>query len=86
MSARRNFLTDVTFHDPKFHRRELTLLGSRNATAADFRRIIGFLEEGRIDLAPWITHRASLETMMDTFPRWFDRDSGIIKAVLAFDS
>src|SRR5947209_8840828 len=77
---------DVTFHDPEFHRRELTLLGSRNATAADFRRIIGFLEEGKIDLAPWITHRASYESMIDVFPGWFERERGIIKAVLAFDS
>jgi threonine dehydrogenase-like Zn-dependent dehydrogenase len=77
---------DVTFHDPEFHRRELTLLGSRNATAADFGRIIGFLEEGKIDLAPWITHRASYETMIDVFPGWFERESGIIKAVVAFDS
>jgi 2-desacetyl-2-hydroxyethyl bacteriochlorophyllide A dehydrogenase len=77
---------DVTFHDPEFHRRELTLLGSRNATAADFGRIIGFLEEGTIDLAPWITHRASYETMIDVFPGWFERESGIIKAVVAFDS
>jgi 2-desacetyl-2-hydroxyethyl bacteriochlorophyllide A dehydrogenase len=77
---------DVTFHDPEFHRRELTLLGSRNATSADFRRIIGFLEEGKIDVAPWITHRASYESMIDVFPGWFDRDSGIIKAVLALDS
>jgi 2-desacetyl-2-hydroxyethyl bacteriochlorophyllide A dehydrogenase len=77
---------DVTFHDPDFHRRELTILGSRNATAADFQRIIGYLEEGKIDLAPWITHRASSESMIDAFPGWFDRDSGIIKAVVAFDS
>jgi threonine dehydrogenase-like Zn-dependent dehydrogenase len=76
---------DVTFHDPEFHRRELTLFGSRNATAVDVRRIIGYLEEGQIDLAPWITHRASFETMIDMFSRWFDRDSGIIKAVIALD-
>ena len=28
------FQGDVTFNDPEFHRRELTLLASRNATAA----------------------------------------------------
>ncbi len=78
------FQGDVTFHDPDFHRRELTLLSSRNATGADFRRIIDYLEAGQIDLAPWITHRTSPETMIDAFPRWFDRDSGIIKAVVAF--
>ncbi len=78
------FQGDVTFHDPDFHRRELTLLSSRNATGADFRRIIGFLEAGRIDLAPWITHRATSDTMIEAFPHWLARDSGIIKAVITF--
>jgi 2-desacetyl-2-hydroxyethyl bacteriochlorophyllide A dehydrogenase len=78
------FQGDVTFHDPHFHRRELTLLSSRNATAGDFQRIINYLEAGQINLAPWITHRASSETMIDAFPHWFDRDSSIIKAVIAF--
>ena len=78
------FQGDVTFHDPDFHRRELTLLSSRNAEAADFRQIIAYLEAGQIDLAPWITHRASADEMVDAFPQWFNRDSGIIKAVIAF--
>jgi 2-desacetyl-2-hydroxyethyl bacteriochlorophyllide A dehydrogenase len=78
------FQGDVTFHDPFFHRRELTVLASRNALAADFERIIGFLEAGMIQLAPWITHRASYSTMPDEFPQWFDRASGLIKAVVAF--
>ena len=78
------FQGDITFHDPDFHRRELTLFASRNATAGDFRRIIKYLEAGQIDLAPWITHRASSEMAVDAFPQWFDRDSGIIKAVIAF--
>lgn len=73
---------DVTFHDPDFHRRELTLLSSRNATGADFQRIIGYLEAGDIALAPWVTHRAPIESMIEAFSRWFDRDSGIIKAVV----
>lgn len=75
---------DITFNDPSFHKRELTLLSSRNATAADFRQIITHLEAGQIDLEPWITHRASAETVSDVFPHWFDRSSGIIKAVISF--
>ncbi len=78
------FQGNVSFHDPDFHRRELTLYSSRNATATDFQRIIAYLEEGRINLDPWITHRASSDTMIDVFPQWFDRDSGIIKAVIEF--
>jgi 2-desacetyl-2-hydroxyethyl bacteriochlorophyllide A dehydrogenase len=78
------FQGDVTFHDPDFHRRELTLLSSRNSTSADFRRIIGYLEAGQIDLAPWITNQASADTMIAVFPQWFERDSGVIKALVAF--
>ncbi len=75
---------DVAFHDPDFHRRELTILGSRNAMAADFRHIIGALEQGHIDLSTWITHRTTSEELIDEFPRWFERDSGLVKALVAF--
>ncbi len=78
------FPGDVTFHDPDFHSRELTLLSSRNATAKDFQQVISALETGKINLAPWITHRASVDTVVDAFPGWFDRNSGIIKALVAF--
>ena len=78
------FQGDITFHDPDFHSHELTLLSSRNATAADFHRVIADLEDGLIDLAPWITHRATPEAVVDVFPTWFDRNSGIIKAVITF--
>ena len=77
------FQGDVTFHDPDFHRCELSLLATRNATGADFRRIITYLEAGRIDLTPWITHRASSNVLIDAFPGWLTRDSGVIKAVVA---
>ncbi len=40
------FQGDVTFHDPDFHRRELTLIASRNATASDFERSVAMLESG----------------------------------------
>lgn len=78
------FIGDVTFHDPDFHRRELTLISSRNATSAEFTRIIADLEARRINLAPWITHRTNIDNLIDDFPGWFDRESGIIKAVVAF--
>jgi 2-desacetyl-2-hydroxyethyl bacteriochlorophyllide A dehydrogenase len=78
------FQGDVAFHDPDFHRRELTLFSSRNSTSVDFRRIIGYLEAGQIDLTPWITNQASADTMIAVFPQWFERDSGVIKALVAF--
>jgi len=73
---------DVAFHDPDFHRRELTLLSSRNSTAADFTRIISLLEAGRINADPWITHRVNFAEMIDQFPDWLSPQAGFIKAVV----
>ena len=75
---------DITFHDPHFHRREITLFSSRNSTAQDFRQIISLLERGRIRLEPWITHRAPSQGLAEALPHWLEPDSGLIKAVVAF--
>jgi 2-desacetyl-2-hydroxyethyl bacteriochlorophyllide A dehydrogenase len=76
------FRGDLTFANPEFHKRELTLLGSRNALAADFRRVIDALERGRVDITPWITHRAPIEEVPSIFPGWTDPASGVIKAII----
>lgn len=76
------FQGDVTFSDPDFHKRELTLLASRNAHPADFARIIGLIESGRIDTAPWVTHRADFHEVPALFPSWTKPDTGVIKAMI----
>lgn len=76
---------DVTFHDPFFHRREITLLSTRNSLSKDFPRIIQLIESGRIDTRPWITHRAHAIDMIGQFEGWLQPDNGVIKAVVAFD-
>lgn len=76
------FPGDVTFNDPNFHRRELTLMGSRNAQPEDFTRIIQLIENGRIDTTPWITHRASFDDVATVFPGWTLPETGVIKAMI----
>lgn len=74
----------VTFHDQDAHRRELTLLFSRNATGADFKRVIGLLEAGAVDVNPWITHRVLFgPEVIRQFPLWLEPGSRFIKAVIA---
>jgi 2-desacetyl-2-hydroxyethyl bacteriochlorophyllide A dehydrogenase len=75
---------DISFHDPDFHRRELTLLATRNSTHHEFTRIIRLLEEGKIDSTPWITHHAPYEAMIEQFPHWLDPETGVIKAIVEF--
>jgi 2-desacetyl-2-hydroxyethyl bacteriochlorophyllide A dehydrogenase len=75
---------DLTFHDPEFHRRELTLLSSRNATGEDFVHVIRSLESGRVDIGPWITHRAAPATFVADFAKWLEPEQGVVKAMLEF--
>ncbi len=76
------FQGEVAFNDPNFHRRELTLLASRNSLPADFTRIIGLIESGRIDTGPWITHRSTLAGAVGAFPSWTRPEAGVIKAMI----
>jgi threonine dehydrogenase-like Zn-dependent dehydrogenase len=75
----------VTFHDPDFHRRELSVLASRNATDEDFAQVMATLEAGQIELAPWITHRVSPERIVGEFSDWLEPENGVVKAMLEFD-
>jgi len=75
------FQGDVTFNDPNFHRRELTLCSSRNALPANFRKIIEQVESGQIDTKPWITHRLNLAETAQEFAR-VSREPGLLKAVI----
>lgn len=78
---------ELTFpHAPVFHRRELTLLASRNALSADFRRIIDLISSGRINVDPWITHRIPFADAADCFEQLARPDSGVIKAMIELSS
>lgn len=72
----------IAFQDAEFHRREISLLASRNALAEDFRQIIALLEQGQIDIRPWITHRATYADVVERFPGWLDPGQQVIKAML----
>jgi alcohol dehydrogenase len=74
---------DLQFsHAPIFHRRELSLVASRNARSDDFGNIIQILTEKRIDLVPWITHRIGIEEVPEKFAAISHPDSGVIKAII----
>ena len=74
---------EVSFpHAPVMHRRELSILASRNALSGDFTRIIGLIEAGRINTAPWITHRIPFADAIRIFPTLIEPTSGVIKGVI----
>lgn len=75
---------DITFSDPFFHRREMTLFATRNSTAREFERIIALIRSGEVDTTAWVTHRAGAEDMIGAFDGWLKPDSGVVKAVVEF--
>ncbi|TIP41880.1 MAG: zinc-binding alcohol dehydrogenase family protein, partial [Mesorhizobium sp.] len=51
---------DITFSDPEFHKREMTLVGSRNALKADFEHVASSIRNGAVPLSKLVTHRTTL--------------------------
>jgi threonine dehydrogenase-like Zn-dependent dehydrogenase len=70
----------ISFDDPQFHRRELTVMSSRNSYGI-FPRIIQMIEDGRIDTAPWITIRMGLAEVPTRFPS-LRAEPNLLKAMI----
>lgn len=73
---------DVSFSHPEFHKRESTLMSSRNATRDDFEQVISALASGKIDPVTYITHRVEFMQVRDEFRGWLDPERGVIKAMV----
>jgi 2-desacetyl-2-hydroxyethyl bacteriochlorophyllide A dehydrogenase len=73
---------EITFSDPLFHGREMTLLASRNARPDEFDQVIAVLEAGEIDVEAWISHRTAFDEVIDRFPAFARREGGLIKAMV----
>ncbi|MGA2052290.1 MAG: zinc-binding alcohol dehydrogenase family protein [Opitutales bacterium] len=74
----------ITFDDPNFHRRELTVLASRNALPGTFADVIGRIERGEIDTGPWITNRMTLTEVPAQFAK-VAAQPGLVKAMIAVE-
>jgi threonine dehydrogenase-like Zn-dependent dehydrogenase len=72
----------VALFDPDLHRREATILASRNSTPAEHHRTMHLMESGAMDVSAWPTEIAAPEKMQERFPLWIRREAGIVKAVI----
>lgn len=76
--------SDLVFSNPDFHKRELTLLASRNATAHNFKDVIRQLEEGKVNPDTWITHHCTAEEFPGLIEEWIKPEAGLIKGIVSF--
>lgn len=74
--------TDIAFSDPEFHKREATLLASRNAQADDFAEVVRQMEAGKVPTRALNTHRGPLADGPALFEAWLRPEAGMIKAIL----
>lgn len=73
---------DISFSHPEFHKREATLMSSRNATRQDFDHVLWAMKNKLVDPANYITHRVKFDEVAAEFDKWTDPANGVIKAIV----
>jgi 2-desacetyl-2-hydroxyethyl bacteriochlorophyllide A dehydrogenase len=72
----------IGFSDPEFHKREATLLSSRNATTEDFATVMQAMQAGLVPHQALNTHRMALAEVPAQFARLLDPAAGVVKAIV----
>lgn len=73
---------EISFSHPEFHKREATLMSSRNATRQDFEHVIACMKKGLVKPTTYITHRVQFDEVKDQFANWLKPETGVIKATV----
>jgi 2-desacetyl-2-hydroxyethyl bacteriochlorophyllide A dehydrogenase len=74
---------DLTFSDAEFHKREMKLVGSRNAQTPDFLHVMDALSSGAIDGSKLVSTVLAFEDLPEMLPALAADRSGLIKALVA---
>ncbi|MCM3761117.1 zinc-binding alcohol dehydrogenase family protein [Alkalihalobacillus oceani] len=72
----------VSFHHPDMHKREMTVIGSRNATRADFEYVISCMEKDLINCEALLTKRLKLTEVAQQFTEAIDPRTNVIKVIV----
>ena len=75
---------NITFNHPEFHKRESTLMSSRNADKEDFDHVIACMKQGLVNPKNYITHQVKFDEVKDNFESWLDLENKVIKAMVVF--
>jgi 2-desacetyl-2-hydroxyethyl bacteriochlorophyllide A dehydrogenase len=73
---------ELVFSHPEFHKRETTLMSSRNATREDFDYVMQSMSRGQINPRAFITNRVPFGEAAAGFPNWLNSSSNVIKVVV----
>jgi 2-desacetyl-2-hydroxyethyl bacteriochlorophyllide A dehydrogenase len=73
---------DLSFPDPEFHKREATLIGSRNALKEDFQHVMDCMARGLVPTNRIATHGTTLEGAVQDLPKWAQDRGTVMKALI----
>jgi threonine dehydrogenase-like Zn-dependent dehydrogenase len=76
---------EIIISHPEFHKREATLMSSRNATRLDFDHVITAIKNRKIDVTSLITHRVPFTEVGQKFSSFLNPSNHVIKAMVHFD-
>ncbi|WMY73816.1 zinc-binding alcohol dehydrogenase family protein [Buttiauxella selenatireducens] len=78
------FKGDLQFSDPDFHKKETTMMGSRNATPEDFAKVGRLMAEGKLTADMMLTHRYPFATLAEIYESDVINNRDLIKGVITF--
>ena len=77
------FKGEISFNDPLFHKKELTLLASRAGTGKTFSKVIFMMQEGKINALPMINQRIQFSDADKAFNE-LANSKNLVKAMIEF--
>ncbi|WP_368185709.1 zinc-binding alcohol dehydrogenase family protein [Aestuariibius sp. HNIBRBA575] len=72
----------ISFSDPEFHKREMQLIGSRNALTSDFDWVLSAFRDGQIDGKALCSGVIDIAQLADTFTSLAADRSDLIKVIV----
>lgn len=75
----------IKFSHPEFHKREATLMSSRNATRQDFEHVIHCMKNGLVHPTSYLTQHVKFSQVKNEFRHWLDTDGKAVKVMVEMD-
>jgi 2-desacetyl-2-hydroxyethyl bacteriochlorophyllide A dehydrogenase len=73
---------ELVYSHPEFHKREATLMSSRNATRADFDWVIQSIRENKIQPLAFVSKRVKFADVASGLPGWVKPSGNLIKVIV----
>jgi L-galactonate 5-dehydrogenase len=79
------YIGDLQLDDPTFHKKETTLIASRNATFEDFTKVIDLFESKKISEKIMVNQEFQFDTIGLDYENNVVKNKGLVKGVIRFD-